>query len=186
MKKNIKSLILFFLVVTMTGCAAWSQLKKVEYVDDSRLFSSVVPMGWMRFNLGKEFLITRDGTVLNVITVSRAKIDQKLAFTKKKFSEDMLPQNLAEVEVDDIRSCEGINRFELLSNKPATLDGRPGFRIEYHFYTQGGLKIKGVRLGFIEDKRISRIRYEAASQHYFDHTQNDFKTFIDNFKVVKK
>ena len=85
-----------------------------------------------------------------------------------------------------IRSCEGINRFELLSNKPAALDGHQGFRIEYYFYTQGGLKIKGIRFGFIEDKWIYRIRYEAAFQHYFDHTKNDFKIFIDNFKVVKK
>ncbi len=181
-----KFILVFVCASLVSGCAAFSQLRKESYEDDNRLFTASVPVGWMRYNFGKEFLITRDGIVLNAIAVSRRKLDEKLDFTKKKFTTDMLPQDLAEVELDDLKSVAGINRFTLLSNEPATLDGRSGFRVEYGYYTQSGLKMRGIRYGFLEKEWIYRIRYEAPTQHYFQYSLKDFKKFMESFKTKQK
>ena len=184
-KVNFRGLILFILVVSLSGCALtnWSPLRKVEYKDGARRFTAEVPAGWMKFNLVNYFVMTRDGIVLEKIAVERRKFTQDLEFTKKKFSADMTPQELAEIEIDNLKANGKIDRVEIASNKPASIDGRSAFRLEYSFFAEGGLKVRGTRYGFTEGDFIYRVYYEAADQHYYDMYIQDFERFIKSFKL---
>lgn len=172
----------------LTGCAVfapWTQLKAQEYRDTARGFKTSVPIGWMRFNMVNFFLMTKDGTVLDKIIVERRKIDTKLEFTKKKFAKDMTAQELAEVEIDNIKTNPETGKFELLSNKPVTIAGQSAFHLEYTFtFTEGGLKIKGDHYGFVYKDWIYRVNFEAAAQHYFEKCLGDFKRFMESFELL--
>ncbi len=183
MRKKILLVILPFLLV-FSGCAAWTQLKAGEYKDKKRKFSSQVPEAWMRQNLYPYFIVTRNGFVLDHVIVGRYPLKRELDHTKKKFSSSMSPQDLAEVELDDIQSSENVGNFQLISNEPANIDGREAFRIEYEYTAKGGLEIKGIRYGFLEGEKIFRIRYEASKQHYFNQLLPDFQDFIKHFTVL--
>ena len=186
MKRIFQLMVVSVLILSVTGCAVttWSRMTKPVYRDGARDFEAEVPVDWMRFNLVKYFLITKDGTVLNMIGVERFKFNKKLEFTKKVFEESMTPSELAEVEIDNMRANGDIDKFEVISNQPQTLDGRPAFRIEYTYVTTGGLETRGIHLGFIEDKWVYRIRYQAAEQHYFKATRPAFDRFIETFKLL--
>ena len=171
----------------LAGCAGlstWSELSKREYKDRARRFEAEVPLGWMRYNLLSYFVMTKDGTVLNRIAVERYPFDKKLEFTEKKFTADMTPLEIAELEIDNLKSNQNSGQFKLLQNKPATIDNLPAFGIEYTYRTIGGLRVHGCHYGFLKDKWVYRILYEAPEQHYFKKYKADFERFIDSFKLI--
>lgn len=177
------SLFIFFVLLSQ-GCAltTWTQLKGMVYKDGARRFEAEMPEGWMRLNAGNYFLITKDGVLLNRITVERVLLNKKLEFTKKVFAEGMSAFELSEVEVDNMKANPEYTRFQLISNKPQEADGRDGFRLEY-FYVSKNLDVHGIHQGFIYDKWAYRIRYEAADRHYFDKYKKDFERFIETFRI---
>jgi hypothetical protein len=134
-----------------------------------------LPAGWMRANQAKQrLLITRDGILLQSINVQRLDIDKDLARTKKKFAKGMLPQEVAEVELDEVRACPGVTHFTLLENVPTDIDGKPGFKLVYTFRTPDGLPLKRVHYGLLLDDVVYRLQYQAPVQYYFD---RDLATF---------
>ena len=176
-----------FLLVT-SGCATllpWTQLKGQEYKDGPRGFKAIVPAGWMRFNQAKYFIMTNDGTILDQIVVERRKVNTKLEFTKKEFAAEMTPQDLAEIEIDNLKADGRVGKVMIIQNKPETIADQSGFRMEYDYViTEGGLKIHGIHYGFLYDRWVYRIHYEAADQHYFRKYLKDFEHFIDSFQLL--
>ncbi len=178
------------LTAGLTGCASltpWTQMTKTECKDGARDFTATIPVNWMRFNQARYFLITRDGSLLDGIYVDRIKFKDKLEFTKKQFSPDMTPQDLAEVEIDNLKSDQSSNHVEISDNRPTTIDGNDGFCMDYSLMTtEDGLKVQGIQCDFIYGQWVYRILYQATAQHYFAAYKNDFDTFLKSFKVTAK
>lgn len=176
------------LFLSLTGCAtmtAWSQLKSEEYKDGARNFSAVVPEGWMRFNMAKYFVMTKDGIVLDQIAVERLPLEKKLEFTKKQYFKDMTLQDLVEIEIDEWKSSPKISNFEVAKNEVSAIGGYDAFRIEYTYIAEGGLRARGIEYGFMHDKWVYRIHYLAAAQHYFKKYRKDFDSFVKTFRLLK-
>lgn len=187
-RHGMRRLLFILIVLCTSGCASlttWTQLRKPEYKDGARDFAVVVPVGWMRFNLAKYFIMTKDGTILDRIVVDRKKNNTKLEFTKKVYSKDMTPQDLAEVEIDNLKSSDEIGKVDILGNKPAKIGGQDGFRIEYTYVvTEGGLWVRGIQYGFRYKDWVYRVYYEASAQHYFDRHLKDFDRFVESFRLL--
>lgn len=148
-------------------------------------FSADLPDGWMRMNRNEFFLMTRDGTLLQTITVNRAKVGDPFRFTKKKLEKGMLPQEAAEVVADDMASNQAFRNFTLMENHPATVDGRQGFRIVYTHMNRDGLKLKVAVCGFIDGDWYYELRYYAAERYYFDKDLQTFDRFVASFRLGK-
>src|SRR3989338_38498 len=187
MKKiyTIGFLLALFAVSGCAGLSKWTQLTQKVYQEKGRGFSAELPADWMRYNWGEYFFMTKDGMALNSVAAGRIKFNKGLENTKKVFSEGMTPQEIAEVEIDNLRSSPQSDKFQVISNQPRVIDGWPGFEIEYVYtVTESGLKVRGVHCGLIEKDWIYRIRYEAAEGFYFKRTQNNFDRFLETFKVI--
>lgn len=181
-KKHIGVLML----VLLCGCATWTKTKPETYVDRSRDFSATLPDGWMRYGMADYFLITRDGIDLDAITVAKRRIEDKLEATKKKVTEDMMPMDVADVEIDNWKSDKNISDFTLVDNQPFTIDGESGFYLTFTFKTADGLKVKSEQYGFKYKEFLYRIRYEAPQQYYYDRYRADFERFIQSFKLNRE
>jgi len=184
-----KFLFLGIAVFLMTGCASmapWMEMRKSGYKDTGRGFTATVPTGWMKCNYVKNFLITRDGVQLNRIGVARLKPTDKLQFTKKQFALDMTPQDLAEVEIDDLKSDPDVKNFELISNTPAEIGGKKAFRIEALMVDTNGLKERVIEYGFVYDKFVYLVFYCAPEQYYFAKYLPAFEEFQSSFKLIEK
>lgn len=48
---------------------------------------------------------------------------------KKEFAKGMVPQDVAEVELDEVRSDQGMRNFEMLENVPFQVAGLPAFKL---------------------------------------------------------
>ncbi|OPY80500.1 MAG: hypothetical protein A4E70_01727 [Syntrophus sp. PtaU1.Bin005] len=180
-KKYWLVLILFFI----TACAPWAKVGG-DYREESQNYSVTLPEGWMKSNTVDGLLVTRDGVLLQTIRVERFKIDQDLKHTRKKYSQNMPPQEMADVTIDNIKSDPLITNFKLLESSPATLSGIPGSKIVYEFKTkEGQLRFKCIHYGIMSGEWIYGIRYVAAARHYFDKDVQTFETVSQSFRLLK-
>lgn len=182
MRKSLGYLLL--LTLFLTGCRSWRSLPAGPYKNRHHQFSSTFPAGWARLAVGPYFLATRDGIALDYIAVSRQPMGETLKHTKKQFLSGMTTAEIAEVDLDDIRSREHIGGFELIQQDPVTVDGHEGYRYTYRYTTKEGLKIRGEHVGFRVKDAVYRIEYEAAAQHYFSACEDTFTVFLKDFKVL--
>lgn len=175
----------FVLMLVCAGCAMapWVKTPEDEYRHSGLKVAATLPKEWMRFTRDKTITLTKDGTTLNIIAVSRIRFKDKLAYTKRKFTEDMTPLDLAEVEIDDLKSNEGNTRFEILNNKPVETAGQQAYYLEYTYESTSGLKVHGQQYGFIYDEHVYRVRFEATEQFYYQQTLKDFKQFIKSLRI---
>jgi hypothetical protein len=175
---------LLVIVLLLIGCAPWVQvggLYKMEFHN----YSVELPQGWMRWNKGDQLLITRDGVPLQNIQIIRRNIEEPLKYTKRKLSKTMLPQEAAEVILDNVASNKDISDFGLVENTPLRVSGISGFKAIYSYKTKDGLKVKSVYCGFIQDQWFYGINYNAPERHYFDKDITTFENVLESFKLIK-
>jgi len=179
----MKKILLFILILSM-GCAPWVQVGGL-YKTESHNYSVDLPQGWMRWNKGDHLLITRDGVLLQNIQIVRLNSEEPLPHTKKKFSKGMLPQEVAEVILDNIASNKDILNFQLIENSPLKISGNSGFRAVCIYKNKDGLKIKSIYCGFMAEKWFYGINYNAAERYYFDKDIKTFENVLESFKLIK-
>jgi len=168
----------------LTGCAPWMQAGGL-YTLESQNFSVELPKGWMRLNTKKYLLVTRDGILLQNILIKRIRIDKPLKHTKKRLNKKMLPQEAAEVIIDDIASTPTVLNFKLIENVPARISGISGFKLVYTYKNRDGLRLKSILYGFIAGEWFYSISYTAPSRYYFDKDLETFKKVFESFRLIK-
>jgi len=180
--------VLWALLLWTTGCVTlpWVPAEAL-YTSQTKDYSVALPKGWMRWNLDEDddLLVTRDGTSLQSILIVRVHVDDKLRHTKKKLAKGMMPQEAAEVILDNYGSDPNIFAFEVKENSPASISGLRGFRAVYTYKTKDGLKMKGVFYGSMRGDVLYGIRYAAPQRHYFDRDMKTFERVLASFKLAK-
>jgi hypothetical protein len=146
-----------------------------------------LPPGWRRANFVHEvLLITRDGVGLQYIRIDRVAVGDELTNTKKKFAKGMSPQDIAEVELDEVRSDQRVRNFELVGNTPFQVLGLPGFKLIYTFSARNGLRLKRVHYGVLVRDGIYRIQYQAPVRYYFEKDLATFERVRESFRTGGK
>ena len=148
-------------------------------------FSVSIPQGWKQLNTDKYFLITKDGPFLQYVLIQKRPIDKPFQHTRKKFDRGMLPQEAAEVIVNEITSDQSIMNVKIIENTPAIINSRDGFRVVFTFKNRDGEKFKTLYYGFMAGEYVYSIRYNAAHKHYFEKDIETFKNILNSFLLIK-
>jgi hypothetical protein len=176
--------ILLVLVLLTAGCAGWTQVGGL-YKSDSQNYSVDLPQGWMRWGQSEHLLISRDGLLLQNIQIVRYDVKDPLKHTKKKLAKNMMPQEAAEVILDNVASNQEIIAFQVLENSPMDIGGVPGFRAVYAYKTKDGLKCRSVCCGLLVGEWFYGMTYNAAERYYFDKDIGGFDKVVQSFKLIK-
>jgi hypothetical protein len=178
--------IVVLLLVLACGCATprWTQVGG-EYKNEPLNFSVDLPEDWVRQGDKEGLFATREGFLLQRIVVIRHDINQQLPNTKKKFRQDMLPQEAAEVALGQFASDPDYLNLKVVENRPATVGGYPGFRAEFTHQSEDGLRSGDVIYGFLSKDRFYLLRYTAPRRHYFEKDLAIFEQIVRSFKLVK-
>ena len=171
-------------VLFIAGCAPFTAVGgKLAFSQQG--FEVDLPQAWYQAReAGDALVITRDGLPLQFIRIERVSVEQELPHTKRKFLRGISPQDAAEVEVDDLRSGPEVLNFQVVENKPASVAGKPGFRLLYTWKTRDGLRLKRLHHGFLDGKWVYRLIYQAAARHYFDRDMATFERVRESFRLL--
>lgn len=205
MKKSKVFLLPLFLVVVLSGCAPYVAVGG-KYTAGTENFEVDLPSGWRqhfsafdpmfrqvlpdlveRRDLAQDVVrITRDGLNLQQIGIGRIALDSDLPHTKRKVSKNMLPQEIAEVILDNIRSNPGMTNLQIVENTAASVGGNQGFKLLYSYKTKGGLIVKAAYYGLTVGSWHYYILYEAPQRHYFDRDYATFEQIKNSFRILRK
>lgn len=199
------SVLLLAVLLLSSGCATtsyWTMTDDMNRVVKSQSFQMSVPEGWvrttepdkwerieideeMRLLMLESMVVTRDGTGIHAISVTRRYPDTAFATIKKKSSTNMLPLEAAELYVSELRKRSGLERLEVLSNKPGTVDGKQAFQLVMQYKNDDGLRIRVKSYGFVDETGFYTLNYRAPYLYYYDRDYEDFSKLVESFRQLK-
>ena len=197
---------LLIFIAFLSSCAPYTMVGG-KYTADTEHFEVDLPSGWRKHEMAFDqhvasrslmeelkqrrdptwdvIRITRDGLLLQQIGVGRVAIDKELPHTKKNFSKELLPHELAGLIIDDIHSNPNIFNKQIIENNPAKIGGRPAFQLIYAYKTKKGLRMKTVYYGLILGDSYYYLFYEAPESYYFPKDLPTFEKVKETFQFLK-
>lgn len=135
------------------------------------------PLEWMTLRPGEKdenankegivLLLSQDGFGLQVMQLTTRSLETEFKYTKKKLSADLLPQEAAEIVLDNIRATPEIVDLHIVENAPAMLVGVPGFKLNYTFRGKSGLQRQVVLYGCVDRGMLVTLALNSVRRHYF-------------------
>lgn len=183
-RMKIKTIItIIFICGIAAGCSSW-QAVNGPYVSNDDNFEVTVPYGWMKYNTDGFLMLSKDGPFLQYMMIQRRPLSKPFRHTRKQITNHMLPQEAAEVVLDEMRSDRTLRQFVVLSNTPEKIDGNLGFQIIFSYIDRDGLKLKTVLRGFVKDQWYYNLRYTAAERYYFEKDKDDYESLAGSFRLT--
>lgn len=188
MNMNTKIVILAVVLAgLLAGCASSWRVVEGEYKVKDLNFVVTLPQDWKRApKTDKVVVLSHDGLELQQIRLGRMEMGKELVNTKKKITNDMLPQEVAETLIDDILADFDLANKQIVENVPDNIDGMPGFKITYAFQTTSGLKKRSVSYGFVHGNWVYFLTYSASARWYFDKDYPTFESIKNSFKLLDR
>lgn len=179
---------LLIVLILIGGCASapWVKVSEVGglHRDEAHGFSVELPRDWLKSTTSKNLFITKDGEHLQFFAIEIIRIDQPLL--KKSLHEEMLPQEVAAVVLDNMGVNSNIVNLKIVENKPANINGHPGFHVISTFKIKGvGLRYKYALYGFMSGEWVYLIKYQAPLRYYFDRDVKTCEQIVASFKLAK-
>jgi len=179
----------------LTACigrqAKWSMVGGKELIENEPI-EVEWPRAWMKFtpaeadeSAKKDGLVltaTRDGLGLQAIILLKRPVDQGFNNTKKKAAPGIIPQELAELVLDDLRAAPNFIDLQVVENSPGTLDGVSGYKLVVRYRTEAGLPKQAVYYGCLEKGLLYTLIYKAPQRHYYGLDLPTFEAVKNSFK----
>lgn len=183
--KKILSLLLLCLM--FMGCAlkTWMKIDSPHMVGPEEAFSINVPIGWVHaaFVENKIFL-TFDGSDIHGIWVR--KVPHKNAFPRIQKDADpkLLPSELAELYIAEVKQSYGLANFDIVENRPATVSGKDAFRVHIRSKNSDGLRIDHLSYGLVDEAGFYVLAYRSPTLHFFNRDLPAFEKIVESFTIL--
>ena len=172
----------------LTACATtqtWSLVDTAAATAPDKSFTAVLPVGWVRAVAVKDSVfITRDGAGIQFIELIKLSGDKAFPTIKQTTTGGMLPAELAELQIAEYKSREGLMGLEILENVPAKVSGENGFRLHTRFRNSSGLRYDSITYGIVSGDNYYMLTYQAPKLHYFDRDLATFEEVVRSFRAT--
>jgi hypothetical protein len=142
------------------------------------------PQGWRPVDVPGVFMVTREGAFSQYILVQRRFVDKPFKHTQERFARNMVPEEAANVIVEEIRRDAKIMNFRLLECCPANVNGYDGFRIVFTYKEKEGLRFRTIFYGLLQGDWFYSLRYSAAEDRHSDEDMESFMRVLNSFKIL--
>lgn len=177
--------------LVLGGFGDWALVAEDQaFADAASGYTIQYPAGWRWLKPSKKnasTFATRDGAALQNISVEVRAHKDAFPALKQKAQPDMLPHEFAEKVVAEESAYH--QNVEILSNEPAMVGGRPGFRIDLiHRVTTGAasLRYREVVLGTNAPQGVFIVHYRATVLHHFDRDLEAFEKALASLVIEER
>ena len=147
-------------------------------------FTIDIPAGWRKIDR-PYLLVTKDSPFLQNIMVQNRFIGKSFRYTKKKMQREMLPEEAAQIIIDEYASDQNIGNLKVLNNAPAEINGHDGFKILLTYMGPKGKEFHTLYYGFIKADTFFNLRFTAGGRQYFQKDIEAFNRMLNSFQVIK-
>lgn len=197
-----KLAIMIPVLLVMTGCVpqGWVMTDNSNRTVAGTHIKVTFPKGWMQSKMPVDGFVrnkkkkivpmevlsaSRDGT--GIQSISAVKRISKFAFPSlnKKSSRNMLPSEAADLYVADLRKQKGLERLRVISNTPAIVSRKRGFRVYSRYKNNDGLREVIETYGFVDRTGIYLITYRGPYLYYYKRDRLAFRRSVRSFRKLK-
>ena len=178
--------IAFVLTLLLSGCVStWVKVDDVDRHYQGEHYSATLPVGWLRIEGEDNLILSRDGIMLQFISIQFRPHEQAFEKLEKDSSPSMLPSELAELTIAEFKATqeEGLPSLEILSNAPVEIAGRTGFGIHLRYKTDAGLRIDMLLRGVVDDSGYYLVKYSAPTLHYFERDRQTCEAVTESLQL---
>ena len=182
----MKPVFVIFVLMLLTGCAGgWVKVDDAGRTYKGEHYSSKLPTGWMRIESGDGLVVSRDGILLQYISILYKPHKNAFETIEKDSSADMLPSELAELTIAEIKAAEdeGLPSLEILSNAPVELAGRTGVGLHIRYKTTDGLRMEMLLSGVVDESGFYLVKYSAPTLHYFERDREAYEDVVASLQL---
>lgn len=147
------------------------------------------PVGWMSSYYGPvagHIFYTVHGQELEEVWIRRFPRTAIVKGTNRTAAGELSVQEMAGLSLDSRRLDDGVGALEVVSNRPATIDGRDCYRIDYRSRNEIGLEKRTVEYGCPVGGWLYRFEFMAPEQHYFERYLPDFEEMTRGIRFSVK
>ncbi len=187
MSRWLPTLAAMTICLAFTGCTTWQVVDSTPLSESKYAYEFQAPADWYLSPFktpdgGRVF--TRDGTPLQLIVTARTRHKRAFQALEKDSSPDMLPQDLAETFVANLKAQLANDTIEVLSSEPVSLGGQPGIRLYLEYKNDSGLRYRSVYYAASVTAGLYTVRFEAPALHYFDRHIDEFELSVASFRFL--
>ena len=143
-----------------------------------------IPEGWRKIDNNRYLLLTKDNPFQQYILVQNRPVGKSFRHTKKKLSTAMLPEEAAQIVIDELISDQNLLNLKLLNNAPLNISGYDGFKILYSYQDAEGHTFKTLYYGFIKEDTFFNLRFTASDRFHFQRDIEAFRVMLKSFEIV--
>ena len=174
-------------VSVLAGCQTmWQRIDVSNVAYKTERYTVELPVDWVRITANEALVVTRDGISVQRLTIKYHPHDEAFEKTEQSSSADMLPSELADRYIAELRAADehGLPSLEVLANRPIGIDGRTGFALHVRFLSGDGLRYERLIRGLGNDTGVFFLEYQAPTLHFFERDRAVFDRLTDSFKVI--
>jgi hypothetical protein len=170
----------------LAGCMTpWTKVEESRQTSADGSFAIDAPVGWVRFTMNRDqLLITRDGSTIQFISVALRPHDKAFEKIKRKSDENLLPTELADLTVAELRTQPILQNIEIIDNQPRAVGGRPGFALHLQYRTERGAPFDRVVYGAAFKDGVLFFTYNALHIYYFERDRAVFDQVVASYKPL--
>lgn len=174
------------LMAFLVGCVTttWTRVEQSRMTGPDRAFTIEAPAGWMHAAFVKDAVfLTRDGPAIQFIRVMQTPHARAFPAVKKASEPDMLPSELAELAVAELKADPSRLGLEVVESVPLQVAGHPGFRLHLRFRDEQGLRYEMAVCGFAGKEGLFTLLYHAPTLHYFRSDLPEFERVVSSIRI---
>lgn len=165
--RTLRPLTLALLLLTLAGCATWGPGGAPHH--HTAGYTVTIPPGWIFHpSLGGELIATREGLVLQRLSVRGLALPHTLARSKRSLAKDLGPFDLAEELINEDKADRALGQFTVTAQTAVKIGGIEGVRIDSTHATEEGLRLSTRRWAAVRGDTLWLATYTAPTRHYFD------------------
>lgn len=180
----MKKKLWFSLFIIMASCLACAHTAGLSKPASYEIMVDI-PEGWRKIDNNRYLLVTRENPFEQYILVQNRPIGKSFRHTKKKMQKAMLPEEAAQVVIDELISDQNLLNLRVLKNTPETIKGIDGFKILYTYQDAEGHTYKTLYYGFIKEDTFFNLRFTASDRTHFQRDIGAFRQMLNSFEIIK-
>lgn len=176
----------FALVLVLSGCTTtWIRVDDTDRHYQGEHYSVTLPAGWLHHESNDSLVLSKDGILLQVISIHFQQHKEAFEKIEKDSSSTMLPSELAELSIAELKATqeEGLPSLEILRNAPVELAGHTGFDIHLRYKTDAGLRMEMLLRGVVDEDGFYIVKYSAPTLHYFERDRQTYELLSKSLKL---
>jgi hypothetical protein len=180
---------LYFLALCLlAGCAGpYTRIEKPQFTGTDQAYTVDLPVGWVQGSFPQQsdtVSISRDGFGLQSISIYCARHDKAFPKLKKTVSAKMLPSDMAEIQLAEMKANHpNSNSMQVVESTATTIADMKGYRLHVRYLNDKGLRFEQVTYGLVGAQYYYTLSYVAPTLHYFPRDKQVFEQLVKSFHI---